>query len=127
MAAIEKYHGWEIRRGTDKPNGAGKLVIQASKGPNDLIRTRTAEDDESLDYQTLINRTKVLIAEKEFHRASGEEKQSWETRLTKAVEVQMLENAERKARRLAGAPDVAGTVARLTSAHPGVRGGQTNG
>ncbi len=127
MPAVEKYHNWEITLGQSKKHGVNRLAVRATnpQNPNDLVMVRTGENEESLDYRTLVIRAKPMIAEMEYRRAKSQnERKIWEARLRAAVEANEMLRLERRAQKLVGAPQTDDIVHKIIGGSVKTAGGE---
>lgn len=93
--ARETYHGWEVTQTRGK-NGRLTVTFTNPHKAGDVVLGRTAENDKTLDYQTLLSRGKVDVCLLEVGRSTGETRKAWLDRLAGAV---LADNEERVARR----------------------------
>lgn len=128
MPTVEQYHGWEITLGQSRRGQAQRLAVRATNpnNPDDLIVVRTVENEDGLDYRTLLARCQMSICEKEVGRQVGQTREHWINRLYAAVEVNEQLRLERRAAKLTSGEHVGSIVARITGASLGTRGSKSS-
>lgn len=127
MPTVEKYHNWELTMGQSKKHGVNRLAVRATnpQNPNDYVMVRTAENEENLDYRTLVIRIKPMIAQMEYERAkSADARNVWLGRLRAAVEANEILRLERRAQKLVGAPQTDDIIHKITGGTIKSRGGK---
>lgn len=127
MPTVEKYHNWELTLGQSKKHGVNRLAVRGTNpnNPDDMVLVRTAENEENLDYRTLVIRAKPMIAEMEYRRAtSADARNVWLARLRAAVEANEMLRLERRAQKLVGVPQTDDIIHKITGAKTIARGGK---